>query len=613
MQVNTLFFGFYFLTIATLHILHVFLADPITTSSTYLFASYSLLQSALETLLLIALGNFIQNHLPRLMNLFILSVFFLFLSHLIDFPLVRLVNMTFWYALHFVSQETTHNLFELLLASNVSLGIWGLLFISSALLIASGLLLYRWAERYTSFLKPPHFLLLLSIGFLSLLGLDYLIEATKAHPHRDRLTKTLPWKHTLFPLEKPCLTLNHPLQESDSEDVLLQKLDSRFFSLNHKPDIYLIIVESIRSDFITEETTPHLHAFKTQNLSFPLTLSNANYTHGAWFSLFHSKFPFHWKGVEETQTGSLPLHLLKKMGYKIHVSSSARLTYYQMNRRIFGEGEYLADSLFIPSEEYDEPYLRDQSATEHLLSKMQTPGSGRVFILFLDAPHFDYSWPQETSPFTPFENNINYLKLAFSNNNLQSLINSYKNSLHFVDSLLGTFLNALYSSPQGKEALVIFTADHGQEFYEQGNLFHTSAFSHPQISPPIYYRFGTNTPLSSTSMTCHMDIFPTLFHYLVGEDLLQDVLQGQSIFNSHRWPYTVTAKFNASRVPYEYCIHNGSHKLLVEFCNDAAIFSSKELKILSTTNSQDEPLPYNPLTIQEEFGSALERLFPPSK
>ena len=89
----------------------------------------------------------------------------------------------------------------------------------------------------------------------------------------------------------------------------MQRLDSRIFSLNHKPDIYLFVIESLREDYITVENSPHLNQFKEKNVSFDLTLSNANATHNSWFSLFHSKFPFYWeKSIQKIAIGVVFLY-----------------------------------------------------------------------------------------------------------------------------------------------------------------------------------------------------------------------------------------------------------------------------------------------------------------
>jgi hypothetical protein len=75
----------------------------------------------------------------------------------------------------------------------------------------------------------------------------------------------------------------------------------------------------------------------------------------------------------------------------------------------------------------------------------------------------------------------------------------------------------------------------------------------------------------------------------------------------------VIARFNASRTPYEYCIHNGTEKLIAAFSNDKNIFNSRALKILSVKNCRDENVVKELSSIYAEFGPALDRIFPPKK
>jgi glucan phosphoethanolaminetransferase (alkaline phosphatase superfamily) len=618
--INYFFFGFYFTIVAIIHVFHVFLVEPVASLSTYFFAAYALAQCMMETLGLILLTGIVVNYFPRAKNLFILFIFFLFISHLIDFPLVRLMDMTFWYALSFVTQMSYANFIELLLASNVSILVWVIAALIGLTLLLSGLFLYRmteiWAMQHRLLVSFPMLGATLCAICLFLASWDYSVRSHVSQKHFDRFLKTLPWKCTFFPKRIDYLALKTTLREPPGEEELMQSLDSRFFSLARKPDIYLFIVESLREDYMTLENSPHLNRFKKENLFFELALSNANATHISWFSLFYSQFPFYWGRTdpEEVKGGSVPLQLLKKMGYKVYVSSSAQLSYFQMNRVIFGEGEHLADALFIPEDaDCNEPYERDQRAIDNLLVEMQKGGSGRIFIVFLDATHHDYSWPSEMSKFYPFEEKINYISAAVSKKGLEKIKNRYRNSIYFIDDLFGKFLSALDHAPGGKEAVIVFTADHGEEFYEHGNLFHASSLSHPQMHIPLYYRFGQNQTLrSNCKMTCHMDIFPTLFHYLIGEDLMCGLLQGESVFKTDRWPYTIVSRFNAISSPYEFCIHNGSYKLLASFNDRRNIFNARGLKIISTKNCHDETILKELSDIHEEFEPALERIFPSS-
>ena len=619
-RINYVFFGLYFLIISIIHVIHVFLIEPELSFSTYFFSIYALSQSFLETLSLLIGVLLVRRCAPRLLNCYVIFVFFMFLSHLIDFPLMRLMDMSFWYALHFVSQESYENFIELLLASNVSLFVWFLAGLGGIALLMSGLYLFRITERMAARrvcqISMPLLSAVLFTTSLFLVSWDHGVRRHVSQAFFDRYQKTLPWKSTIYPSRIEHVALNAPLKELQGEEELFQKLDSRIFSLVHKPDIYLFIVESLREDYIIPEIAPHLSQFKQEHISFPLALANANATHLSWFSLFYSQFPFYWgkASPDERKQGSLSLGLLKKMGYRIFVSSSARLGYYQMDQIIFGQGNHLAEEIFVPDDmETSEPYQRDTKAMEHLYSKMEKEESGRVFITFLDATHFDYSWPREMTQFYPFGEKINYFKIALSRDGVNDIKNRYRNSLFFVDSLFGKFFDVLKRAPGGEEAIVVITGDHGEEFYEHGNLFHASTLSQPQIHIPLYYRFGAKNLLNNRvkcGMTCHMDVFPSIFEYLTGEDLLSDVLQGESIFKEARWPYTVVGRFNASRSPAEFCIHKGESKVTARFSEEADIFKSKSIKIVSTKNCQDENIPKEISSLYEEFGTALDRIFP---
>lgn len=602
MGVNTFFFAFYFFIVVAVHILHVVLVEPLSSLQTDLAVGVCVLQSFMETLLLMGLAWIIQTRAPKVLGLYVGGVFFLLLSHLIDLPLMRLVNMSFWYAIQFLFLESYDNLIELLIASNIPMTLWALIGVSLVVPPLAAIWFYqvtgRLSKKCAVQLQGLHICRLLGWGSL-LLG----IGALCIRFSNESIVGALPWKHGLFCKAPTYLTFDPSCKEKPLPEISVPLV------LEHKPDIYLIIIESLRRDCVTSEITPYLADFQKKSLVFPLSLSNANFTHGAWFSLFHSAFPSEWHSQVEQEyaQGSLPLRLLRDRGYTLHVFSSPRLSYYKMDHIIFGKDKKLLDTLFIPDEACVEPYLRDERAMEKLLLQAQEEGSGRLFILFLDAPHFDYSWPPERSPFTPFTPQVNFLRLALTQTSIAPLMNRYKNALYSTDRLLGTLFSQLAATAQGRESVVVVTGDHGEEFCEQGHLFHTSALSQEQLEVPILYHFGsqgTSLSAASTQMTCHMDIFPSLLHYLTLEEPVSARLQGESIFAARRRPFTISARFHASQTPVEYCIHNGSYKLLCAL----ETLSSKRLKVLGYKTRQDDPIEYDLELLREEFSPALDAL-----
>lgn len=307
--------------------------------------------------------------------------------------------------------------------------------------------------------------------------------------------------------------------------------------------------------------------------------------------------------------GSPSLRLLKKYGYQIRLYSSAQLGYYGMDKLIFADLPDTSQTF------HHAPPLQAADTDALALAKLQkdiaedpTLQQGQLFIIFWDCTHFDYSWPKNWAPkFTPISQEFAYFRAFHSQNTIDQIKNRYKNSVNYMDSLFGSFLANL---PNAEEAVIIFTGDHGEEFFEHGHLFHNSHLTHEQINVPLYFKFPNRT-VASHPIASQMDIFPTLFDYLTNN--IPTFLEGNSLFKPPQWPFAITARFNAGLTPYEFCIHNGKNKLIVQFLNHVNIFDSNHLQILSLRTCNDKSIfdfKYNTEAwIDEEFSPAISRLF----
>lgn len=307
--------------------------------------------------------------------------------------------------------------------------------------------------------------------------------------------------------------------------------------------------------------------------------------------------------------GSPFLQTLKASGYRIHVYASSRLGYYGMEESLFGRNRALIDKIVTQDSVAVPTYLKDQAVINCLIEDMQQSKGGRVFITFLDSTHLGYSWPLEKkSVFEPVDQTLNYLK-ALSNNKeyLEKIKNRYRNALHFVDTLFGKFFTALKLD---KDALVVITGDHGEEFYEQGHLFHASHLSYPQVHVPLYYRLGNHSQWSGRTLdqlSSHMDIFPTLFHYLLKRPFIGNYA-GQSVLEESHWPYVVITRFNACFSPTEFCIHDKEYKVILRAEKD--VFSCRRLQLIDVKSLHDGLLTNKKQILEERFKPALQKIFP---
>ncbi|NNM42911.1 MAG: sulfatase-like hydrolase/transferase, partial [Chlamydiae bacterium] len=407
------------------------------------------------------------------------------------------------------------------------------------------------------------------------------------------------------------------LKEPLSEKATIQKLQAQKVMPKKKPNIFLFVTESLREDFMTKEIAPNLHSFKQENIAISNSFSNANNSHHSWFCIFYSKLPFYWDKYKFSnwKSGSVPLQILKQMGYKIHLYTSARLSYYEMDNRIFGQNQYLADSVcFKPHEDGVKAFESDTLIVDQLRKDIQSLSEeGHVFITFLDSTHFNYSWPEETdSVFTPYVDSIDYIGTSCFKKDLEEVKNRYRNAIHYVDKLFGKVVETVKSTKGWDDSVIIFTGDHGEEFMEPRNLFHASELNKPQTNVPIYLKLGMNkekTAAKKGNIISHIDVFPSVLHHLLEQDYYSSLFDGQSILRKNRHSFVISSRYNASRAPFEFCLNNGNYKLLLRFKDEKQIFQSPYLQVLSMKNAQDESLDWNLALIREQFGESLQKIF----
>jgi glucan phosphoethanolaminetransferase (alkaline phosphatase superfamily) len=615
-SINYIYFGIYFLIIVVTSASGIFTKAPLHDSKFFFFL-YAVGQAALETCLLVFLSHLLQRKArPKLFLVFIGLTFLLLILHILDCLMDKILDLSIWQAISiFVLSETFSNFLLLLDASGIPLWLWMVLFGALASIPLIGVAIYRATEIITQ-KKPLPFDHIPSAIFCIPFALFlWDISASRIiHPNTyTAFLQSLPWKSTFLQPKNVVMHTGY-LSRPPQEEIVTQELIKIEPLASKKPNIYLFVIESFREDFITKENAPNLFEFKNQCVTSNVTLSGANASHPSWFSIFHSQFSFLWNLVQQSgwTIGSPPLHVLKQLGYQIRLYTSAQLSYYGMEELLFGKKTSLLNSYqkfhhtsYLPAAETD---LQALKALQTDLSTHPSLQEGQLFLIFWDATHFDYSWPKTWTPkFIPFANEMAYFSAFPSKKQIQKIQNRYRNAIHYVDHMFGDFLQKL---PNQEDAIIIVTGDHGEEFFEHGNLFHGSHLVKEQTSIPLFMKFGSKTTENQKLIT-QMDIFPSIIDYLSEKKI--PFLQGKSVFQKTDKPYGLISRFNAGKTPYEFCIHNGENKMIARFANERNILESKQIKIISLQSSDDKNLPDSHLDVQawvkKEFGFAINPLF----
>ncbi len=598
-EVNYVYFSVLFLALLGVHGYSLFLLKEVAYAP--LFVSL-FLQCFLEAAMILTASLWIRKYCHHIFfHLFIAFSCVLLLAHEADFIMTRLMGVSIWFLLHLISYEIGDNFLEMIKSTNISFIIWFIGGLGVALLFSGAMIFFhiseKFAQRKKLVISNKVLLSLCLIPIILIFIWDRAALKNLAYSEYEQFREILPFKKTFFSPSHITIAMENSLNE-----MPLDSFDRCSTLSSKKPPIYLFVIESLREDFITNEIAPHLYKFKNENISFDVAASGGNCSHHSWFTIFHSQrsLRFSKEYVRKTkEKGSLALRAMKDLGYQIHLYSSAELAFYHMDESIFGKKHYLADTYYeFPHGKGVTTAESDKKAIEKLLLEENQFGKdGHLYIIFLDATHFGYSWPREDGDlFQPVEDPINYIKAAFNKGSVEGIKNRYRNAIHYVDSLIGSFLKNHIND----ESIILITGDHGEAFYENGKLFHASNLGKEQIHVPLYYKFGKNSTIlkdRASNISSHIDIFPTFIDYIEGDDPALLGLEGESIFKATRWPYTVTSRYNGGKAPFEFCLQSLKGRMILQAHIPGA------LKVTSTCDVE------NPLFL-DEAKEAFAHLFP---
>ena len=115
-----------------------------------------------------------------------------------------------------------------------------------------------------------------------------------------------------------------------------------------------------------------------------------------------------------------------------------------------------------------------------------------------------------------------------------------------MDSLVNLVIVDLEKRNLLSSTAVIITADHGEEFDENGMGFkgHGTAFSEYQLHIPLVILWPGKSPAQVTRRTSHYDISATLMSEVFGcTNQPSDYCSGKNIFEDTQWDWLVVGSY----------------------------------------------------------------------
>ncbi len=404
------------------------------------------------------------------------------------------------------------------------------------------------------------------ISRLFLLGLLFLVADKAIYAVADLYNQTSVIRFVkLFPLYQP-LTIKSFMHktfgfEIDREDEI--KISTKNKMLNYpknsivydenvqsKPNILVIFFDGWRYDMFTPEVTPNVWEFGKKSTVFANHYSGGNASRFGVFSLFYGVSGYYWHKILGERRSCVLIDELQKLDYDFYISASTRLTYPEFRKTCFiNIPEYIYDT--IPGKDVTEkdPKLA-QGFIDYLKKKKREKTSKPFFsFLFFDAPHGS-NYPDKYEKFTPTQKSVNYVKIDDEKENVDMMRNAYKNTIVFDDALAGDILKTLKSGGYLENTIVIISADHGQEFYENGFFGHCSAFDKYQTKVPFVVHWPNKPSGKIEKMTSHLDFVPSVLEELGVRNPASDYSQGMSLWNGNGHKFVQSSGWDDAALIY---------------------------------------------------------------
>lgn len=326
--------------------------------------------------------------------------------------------------------------------------------------------------------------------------------------------------------------------EAGGSALRYPKAAIRFPEGHRRPNIIIIVIESFRPDTFQPDVMPFLYEWSKKHIVGRRHFTGGNRsTHGI-FSAMYGIYSTYWNRFLCERQGPVLVSELKEQGYNFKVLASANTSFSEGPKTSFVEIREAIEDQWDRNLTFAD---RDPLVAQRLIDFAQSGRQPFFAFLWFSSPHQPYWYPAEHEAF-PVDlkaEDINYVRLAASNEQLEGMLKRCKNSLHFVDSLLKRIITCLETQGLMENTLLFIMADHGEEFGETDLYGHGSQFSMQQIGTAFVAHVPDIGPLEIRHLTSHVDVVPTIFKYMGVENPVSDYSHGVPLEPAEGSPFVV--------------------------------------------------------------------------
>jgi membrane-anchored protein YejM (alkaline phosphatase superfamily) len=333
-------------------------------------------------------------------------------------------------------------------------------------------------------------------------------------------------------VDKELIDKNQMLYKLDHKNAIKYPLTKlNYTEPKNKKNFLFLIVDSWKYTCLDSITTPNLYQISKKSQVFNNHHSGSNATDDGMFTLFYGVSGLCNDAFTNHEISPAFMSVLKEQNYRMKILGSATLENPPFNKNIF---------LNIPNlrlnSKGNTPSERDIDITKNWIIDYKNRNKDVPFFdfLFFDAAH-GYDVPKNyPKVFSPALDVVDYTVLD-NNYNPDKMLNLYKNSLHFIDSLSGKIIKTLKENNQLDNSVIVVTSDHGQEFNDNKKGFwnHGGNYTKHQTKVPFFIYDSKKKPQHYNHLTLHYDVTSTLMSSFLGvKNKPNDISIGKNLYDA---------------------------------------------------------------------------------
>lgn len=307
-------------------------------------------------------------------------------------------------------------------------------------------------------------------------------------------------------------------------------------------NIIFILVDTLRADHLriygyARRTSPSVDDFAHRSILFRAARSQASCTFPSVNSILTSRHAGYFVGQPVGSLGippSIPTiaEVLRQHGYRTVAVSASPVVRNRPSPENPTGGFGRGFDVFHEDCRWEPARCVNVSALEELARSRDRKRPLFLYLHYLD-PHDPYAPPplhqlrfaRESSPDKDFIHRGDPNPVAsmlysgapdpgMTPADLQHLIDLYDDEIAYFDARFARLVHALKVGGWLRDSIVVFTADHGEEFMDHGQMKHCHTVFDSEVRVPLFLHIPGVQARKIAAPVQSLDIVPTLLDYL---------------------------------------------------------------------------------------------------